>query len=53
MGFTTNSGFFCGVHDELRFFWGGSRRDRFFSGRAFVPVVFFTTRGQEVTRGEG
>ena len=49
----TSRRFVFGVHDELRFFGGGSRRDRFFSGRAFVPVVFFTTRGQEVTRGEG
>ena len=33
-----------GVRDEIGFCFGVSRRDRFFSGRAFVPVVFFVTR---------
>ena len=30
-------------HDGIGFCFGGSRRDRFFLGRAFVPVVFLTT----------
>ena len=30
-------------HDGIGFCFGVSRRDRFFLGRAFVPVVFLTT----------
>ena len=31
------------LFDGIGFCFGGSRRDRFFLGRAFVPVVFLTT----------
>ena len=30
-------------HDGIGFCFGVLRRDRFFLGRAFVPVVFLTT----------